>query len=227
LLTYANNIELVWQLPGCCAIREKRELVALAHPVDKYETVQDLLEHVESVLPGYGAHAARVGSLVSQLIQGFSSCSTDADALMCAALLHDIGKIRVPKTILDFPGHLSETELAMVQLHASHGSLMLETNSHFADFAKMVRHHHEWWDGHGYPDGLAGQDIPFGSRCIGVADAYDAMTSDRPYRSALTREQANFELLRCRGTQFDPDIVDALMIILSKDTVFSLPAEQN
>jgi len=125
------------------------------------------------------------------------------------ALLHDIGKIGVPDNILRKPAALSEAEWVTMRKHPEFGARIVAGIPFLEDVARIVRHHHERWDGRGYPDGLAGEDIPLGARIFAVADSFDAMTSDRPYRRAMTIDEARAEVARCRGTQFDPTVADA------------------
>jgi HD-GYP domain-containing protein (c-di-GMP phosphodiesterase class II) len=127
------------------------------------------------------------------------------------ALLHDVGKIRVPKTIINKPGKLDEAEWAIIRRHTIEGETMLRrVGGVLATVGQFVRSSHERYDGSGYPDGLAGDAIPIESRIVSVCDSYSAMTSNRPYRPALTVTAALTELRRCAGSQFDPDIVEAI-----------------
>jgi HD-GYP domain-containing protein (c-di-GMP phosphodiesterase class II) len=135
------------------------------------------------------------------------------------ALLHDIGKIGVPDAILRKPGRLTEAERRQMQRHPEIGYRVIADIPSFAQAAEIVLHHHEFYDGRGYPNGLAGDDIPLGARIFAVADALDAMTCDRPYRRAMSRAQALAEIARCRGSQFDPRVVDALLS-MSEGEVF-------
>jgi HD-GYP domain-containing protein (c-di-GMP phosphodiesterase class II) len=131
-----------------------------------------------------------------------------------AALLHDIGKIGIPETILRKPGSLTGEEMLVMQRHPDIGARILEPVPYFANLVPLVRSSHERWDGRGYPDGLAGEEIPLGSRVIAVCDAFHAMTEDRIYREALALPAAVTEIERCAGTQFDPICVDALLASL-------------
>jgi len=127
-----------------------------------------------------------------------------------AALLHDIGKIGIPNSILFRPDHLTTPEWNIMKLHPVTGSELLHSQNNInfgSEIIDAVRHHHEKWDGSGYPDGLYAEDIPLAARIIAVADAYDAMISDRPYRKALSKEYALNEIMNCSGKQFDPMIV--------------------
>ncbi len=132
------------------------------------------------------------------------------EALEFGAILHDIGKIYIPETILQKEGKLTKEEMADIRKHPEVGAHMIKDIPYLAPSAPMVLHHHERWDGEGYPEGLSGEEIPVGARVLAVADAFDAMTSNRPYRSALPAEVAYQEILNCSGTQFDPQIVEAM-----------------
>jgi diguanylate cyclase (GGDEF)-like protein len=138
-----------------------------------------------------------------------------ADAKL-ASLLHDIGKLSVPDDILQKPSTLTDEEMSIMQRHPGDGANMLPQSSTPASVHHAVRHHHEWFDGSGYPDGLSGEHIPLVSRILLVTDAYDAMTSDRPYRAAMPEEAAIEELRRCSGTQFDPRVVEAFLRVLAR-----------
>jgi putative nucleotidyltransferase with HDIG domain len=124
-----------------------------------------------------------------------------------AGLLHDIGKIGVPESVLLKPERLTEEEFALIREHPDAGARILETIPFLDDIVNVVRYHHERWDGTGYPEGLSGEKIPYLARVLAVADAYDAMITDRPYRKAMPTEDARAELLACAGTQFDPEVV--------------------
>jgi diguanylate cyclase (GGDEF)-like protein len=131
------------------------------------------------------------------------------DELGRAAELHDIGKIAIPDTILDKPGPLDDAEWAFMRRHTIIGERILMAAPALTPVARIVRSTHERWDGQGYPDGLAGEEIPLGAQIVGVCDAFDAMTTDRSYRPAMGEEEAIAELRLCAGTQFDPTVVEA------------------
>ena len=132
------------------------------------------------------------------------------------AVLHDIGKVRVPEAILNKPTALTDEEWAVMRTHPEVGERILQPIKSLEAILPVVRHHHERWDGRGYPDGLAGRAIPLGARIVAVCDAYRAMTEDRPYRNALPADEARAELQRCAGTQFDPECVELLLRALDK-----------
>lgn len=136
-----------------------------------------------------------------------------------AGLLHDIGKIAIADAILLKPGPLTESEYAEIRRHPEVSAEIIGGGSVLSDLTAGIRHHHERWDGHGYPDGLAGEGIPLEARILAVADAYDAMTTDRPYRDSMTVERARTILLMERGKQFDPSMVDALIALIDQGIV--------
>jgi putative nucleotidyltransferase with HDIG domain len=132
-------------------------------------------------------------------------------ALEAASLLHDVGKLAVPDYVLNKPGALSRSEFDRIKLHASTGATILKSVEFPYPVVPIVRHHHEQWNGKGYPDGLAGEGIPLGARILTVVDCFDAITSDRPYRRAMTDQQAIAVLLERRGSMYDPRVVDAFI----------------
>ena len=135
-----------------------------------------------------------------------------------ASLLHDVGKIGVPHTILRKPGRLTDAEFAIVKQHVVLGEVLIREIPSLEEVRSAVVSHHERWDGGGYPHGLRGESIPLLGRIIAVADAYSAMTSDRPYRKSLSPEEAVAELRQCAGTQFDPQLVELFVAGLTLRT---------
>jgi diguanylate cyclase (GGDEF)-like protein len=156
------------------------------------------------------AHARAVGNLAATLAQKLG-LSADADTIRSAALLHDIGKMGIPDLVLNKPSTLDEAEWALMREVPLAGERILRSVPGMGAAARLVRHVHERWDGGGHPDGLAGDQIPLGSRVIAPCDAYHAMTSPRPWRPAMTHEQAVHELLEGSNTQFDPEVVEVLI----------------
>ncbi len=157
-------------------------------------------EHSEAVIDMSGAVARNLG------------CNAqDIERVKSAALLHDIGKVAIPDEILHKPGPLTDTEWKLMKEHPVIGERILRVLPGLGTIARIVRHEHERWDGGGYPDGLAGDEIPLGSRIIIAADTYHAITSDRPYRAARSHSEAVEELTKCAGSQFDPNVTAALI----------------
>lgn len=131
-----------------------------------------------------------------------------------AGLLHDVGKIGVPDTLLLKPSHLTPEEYEHIKSHVETSSAIIRSVPFLAEVVPAVRHHHERWDGSGYPDGLEGDHIPMAARILAVSDAFDAMTTDRPYRPAMSTAEARRRLLDGAGKQFDPQMVDALVALI-------------
>ncbi|MCA0377247.1 MAG: HD-GYP domain-containing protein [Gemmatimonadetes bacterium] len=158
---------------------------------------------------GHSQRVSRFSRIIAQLV-GLSP--REIDRVATAALLHDVGKIHeIFAPILQKPGRLTAEERAIMELHPIKSAELVAKISDLQDIVPAVRHHHENWDGTGYPDQLAGKEIPVGSRIIMFADTIDAMTTDRPYRKALSEKEVREELAKYRGIQFDPEICDALL----------------
>jgi diguanylate cyclase (GGDEF)-like protein/PAS domain S-box-containing protein len=175
------------------------------------ETVLLLAAAAEAHDGATGRHLQRVQALVEALARELGTPYEEARALGMAAVLHDIGKLFVPETVLASAGPLDGAGWVLMKRHTTLGEQFLNGHTSFEPAATIARHHHERWDGTGYPDGLAGVDIPAAATIVTVADAYDAMTSGRPYRGPLSLESAIAEILACSGTQFSPRVVEALL----------------
>ena len=171
--------------------------------------VRAIADALEARDPFVYGHARRVGGYAGAIGRRMHLSVAALEQLSLAALLHDVGKIGTPDSVLLKPSALTGEEQAVVQLHAERGARMLAGVPEMEEVAAAVRHHHENYDGTGYPEGLAGEQIPVASRIIRVADAYDAMTSPRPFRDALSHEAAVAELVKKTGTLFDPEVVRA------------------
>ena len=148
---------------------------------------------------------------VSGLIHDISISQESIEKIRFAGLIHDIGKIGIKESILNKPGKLTDEEYRHIKSHPEVGERILAPIVEDKEILEIVRHHHERYDGKGYPDGLKAERIPLGARILAVADTYDAMTSERPYREAMSIETACNEIKRCKGTQFDPAVADAFL----------------
>ncbi|MHB9111423.1 MAG: response regulator [Thermoleophilia bacterium] len=173
--------------------------------------VQALAEALEAKDPYTNGHSMRVTELAVTLARESGLSDEDQNRIRLAGLVHDIGKIGVPEVILHKPDRLTEQEYDFIREHPTIGERILKPVIRDPEVLAIVLHHHERFSGGGYPEGLVGEDIPIGSRLMCVADAYDAMTSCRPYRSALRPDKARSQLLANRGSQFDPEVVDLFM----------------
>lgn len=160
-------------------------------------------------------HADRIQKYAIALGKRISLSDANMDELVLSAMFHDIGKIGVPDSILLKPGALDDDEWHVMKKHCEIGFNILNASPNMASVAKYVLHHHERWDGSGYPAGLKGEEIPLVSRMIAIADAYDVMTTDRVYSRSMTPLEAIEELVRCKGTQFDPELIDHFISCLS------------
>lgn len=180
------------------------------------QTNRELLElmvaAIEARDPYTSGHSRRVADKARVIAKAVGLGARDVERVVAAALLHDVGKIHeVFGPILSKPGRLTPEEQVIMRTHPVKSAELAAKVTELRDVVPLIRHHHENWDGTGYPDGLKGEDIPMGSRIIMFADTIDAMTTDRPYRAALDAAAVRKELLRFRGTQFDPSICDALI----------------
>jgi len=155
-------------------------------------------------------HSERVTRYSVAIGRALRLSGSDLDNLRYAAGLHDIGKVAISRKILNKLGRLTEDEFEIMKQHSSLSIRILEKLEGLKEASKLVKHHHERYDGNGYPDGLAGEQIPLGARIISVAEAFEFLTSDVPWRDALDQESALKEVEACGGTQFDPEVARAL-----------------
>jgi HD-GYP domain-containing protein (c-di-GMP phosphodiesterase class II) len=172
-------------------------------------TLRSLVSTIEAKDPYTKQHSQRVTDLAVLIAEEMRCTPNQIDTLRVAGYLHDLGKLGVRDSILLKPGRLSEEEFEQIKTHPTIGESIIAPIGLLPEERALIRHHHERWDGKGYPDGLREKQIPFLARILSVADAFDAMTSDRPYRAALSYRTGLEEIVRCKGTQFDPQVVDA------------------
>ena len=178
---------------------------------ESLETVAATIDAKNLYLKG---HSKRVAEYSREVAGRMGMSEDDCQAVYFAGLLHDIGKIGIPNSILDKQQKLTDEEYDVIKRHCSLGSEILKSMSAVPELAQVARWHHERYDGSGYPDGLKGEEIPIFARIISVCDAYDAMSSERSYRKPLLREEIIGQLVKYRGIQFDPKVVDAMLSTL-------------
>jgi len=179
-----------------------------------YNTVETLVRTIQAKDPYTSGHSTRVSRYGLLVAEKLGLSTKEKHQLYLASMLHDIGKIGVPDDLLNRPGKLSDEEMERVRNHVQLGASMIEMLGEMHPIVPLIRHHHESWDGSGYPDGLKGEEIPLISRIVSVADMYDAMTSDRPYRKRRHQHEAVEEIKRCIGTKLDPRVAEAFLMVL-------------
>ncbi len=189
-----------------------------------YNTVETLVRTIQAKDQYTAGHSTRVSRYCLMIADKLGLSTKQKHELYLAAMLHDIGKIGVPDDLLNRPGNLSQEEMERVRNHVVVGASMVEMLGEMHPIVPLIRHHHECYDGSGYPDGLRGEQIPLVSRIIAVADMYDAMTSDRPYRKRRTHQFAVDEILAASGIKIDPQVAAAFLEVL-KDIVPATPRE--
>lgn len=208
-----HELDLLQALADSTAVAIENVQVYEQLDAARTETLQCLARAAEYRDGATYEHTERVADLAARLATELGWDAERVELLRLAAPLHDIGKLAVTDTVLLKPGKLTDDEFDQVKVHAEAGaSILSDARSDVLRMGREVaRSHHEWWDGTGYPHGLAGTAIPEAGRIVALADVYDALTSPRPYKDAWTHEQARDEIVRFRGTHFDPDVVDAFL----------------
>jgi putative nucleotidyltransferase with HDIG domain len=212
---YGKNQVRVYR-PDVVEIAELKRLAAGPDRAARFRAAASLAKAVDARDAYTGSHSERVADLAARIATRLGVDREQVELTRLAGSLHDLGKLAIPEEILRKPGPLTDPERLVLERHPQIGFRMLESLG-VDPVADWVLHHHERWDGSGYPDGLPGETIPLGARIIFVADAYDAMTSERVYRRRVAPGQAIAELKRCSGSQFDPEIVAAFADELELD----------
>ncbi len=212
-----DDLEQVRQLTDQVAVA-----LANTHLVEELDalnwgTLTALARAVDAKSPWTAGHSERVTSMGIRIGDELKLAAEEIDVLHRGGLLHDIGKIGVPAVILDKPGKLTREEYQLMQEHPVIGANILQPIAAYADVIPIVRQHHEKWDGTGYPDGLAQKKIHFYARIFAVADVYDAMVSDRPYRDGFPVETVIETIIESSGSHFDPEVVDAFLRVIADD----------
>jgi putative nucleotidyltransferase with HDIG domain len=199
------------------ALRERSKALSEAYQrleENALEAIESLNATVEAKDPYTAGHSLRVQRIALAIGEELGLTPKELDALRVGGLFHDIGKIAVPDGILTKPARLTPEEYERIKEHSAAGARIVAKFGRLREAVPIIRHHHERWDGRGYPDGLEGEGIPLAAGIVGLADAWDAMTTDRPYHRALTLDEAFAEVRAGRGTQFVPAVVDAFFSVV-------------
>ena len=201
------------------ALRERSAALSESYRLleeNSLEAIESLNATVEAKDPYTAGHSLRVQRISVSIAQELGVSPKDLDAVRFGGLFHDIGKIAIPDVLLTKPARLTEDEYELMKRHSSEGARIVSKFGRLRDCVPVIRHHHERWDGAGYPEHLAGEDIPLLASVVGFADAWDAMTIERPYQRALRVDEALAEVRENSGTQFSPQVVDAFFAAVAK-----------
>ncbi len=219
-------------IPSILVLRVKNaiELVSLQRDLNRevklktYENEQLFIQVVSSLAAAIDAkdtytngHSGRVAEYSKEIARRYGYNESKQDSIYMMGLLHDVGKIGVPDAVINKPDRLTDEEFALIKVHPEIGGRILENIKNMPELSMGARWHHERYDGTGYPDGLKGEDIPEQARIIAIADAYDAMTSNRSYRKYMPQDKVRAEIERCKGSQFDPVFADILLEMIDDD----------
>uniref|UniRef100_UPI0040567944 HD-GYP domain-containing protein n=1 Tax=Agathobacter sp. TaxID=2021311 RepID=UPI0040567944 len=202
------------------AQEQKRQVEQLSEEIMK--TLANTIDAKDKYTNG---HSMRVATYSREIARRCGKSQKEQQDIYYIGLLHDIGKIGIPDHIINKPGRLTDEEYQVIRQHPVIGSDILKTISRIPTIVTGARWHHERYDGKGYPDGLAGEDIPENARLIGVADAYDAMTSNRSYRNVLSQEIVRGEIEKGKGTQFDPHFAEVMLQMIDEDIHYEMRAK--
>ena len=219
VLRVRHTIELVRLQRDLAAEVEKK---AKENENLSFHLVQTLAEAIDAKDKYTNGHSGRVADYSREIAARFGYDAKRQDEIYMMGLLHDVGKIGVPDKVINKPGKLTEEEFAKIKKHPEKGSHILEKITEMPKLMIGARWHHEHYDGSGYPDGLAGEEIPEEARIIAVADAYDAMTSHRSYRGMLEQAEVRKEIENGKGTQFDPVFADIMLTMIDDDKEYNM-----
>jgi HD-GYP domain-containing protein (c-di-GMP phosphodiesterase class II) len=210
---FTHQRELAQQNAGLAQYNERLALRNERMALQVAETMVNAIDAKDHYTAGHSAAVAQWASDIAKMLR---LSEHDVNVTHLASLMHDVGKIGIPDAVLGYPGKLDSKGWAQIKTHSRIGEGILKPIDGWSDLARVVLYHHERYDGEGYPTGAAGERIPLISRIICVADSYSAMVSDRPYRAKLSTHVAKAELTANKGTQFDPQVVDAFLTLLEQ-----------
>lgn len=226
LLRVRHTIELVrLQSNLSKEVRKKtQEVIAQSVKLERMtiQIVKALSGAVDAKDTYTSGHSARVADYAKEIAKRAGLSKEEQDTIYMMGLLHDVGKIGISDTIINKPAKLTDEEYAIMKSHPVQGEKILQNISEFPNLAVGAKWHHERYDGRGYPDGKAGEDIPMEARIISVADAYDAMTSNRSYRKNMTQEFVRGEMEKGKGVQFDPKFAEIMLQMIDEDVDFQM-----
>ena len=226
LLRVRHTIELIRLQENLAQEVEKKtqEVKAQHEKLDKIsmQIVKALSGAIDAKDTYTNGHSTRVADYSRKIAKHAGFSAKQQDDIYMMGLLHDVGKIGIPGVIINKPGKLTDEEFEKIKTHPALGEGILKNITEFPQLAVGARWHHERYDGKGYPDGIAGEDIPTEARIIAVADAYDAMSSRRSYRDVLAQNVVREEMAKGRGTQFDPDFADIMLAMIDGDTDYQM-----
>jgi HD-GYP domain-containing protein (c-di-GMP phosphodiesterase class II) len=201
-------------LPGVLMQRAVRQTILLR--TETHKALASLVEIVELRDPYTAGHSRRVATAARAIAERLELTAEEADLIESAGRVHDLGKVALDPHVLLKAGKLNDEEWLQMKLHPVYGADVVAQFAAYREGTGLVRHHHERWDGRGYPDGLQGEAIPLGARILAVADTFDALTSDRPYRAGMDRERAIAILREGAGSHWDPRVVEAMVAVLAE-----------
>ncbi len=227
-LTLLATAVWVWFTRRNAAVRgDARELLQTTRELEQslLDTIETLNAAVEARDPYTAGHSQRVRRVALAVARALALPAERLEALGTAALFHDIGKIGMPDSILTKTEQLTRDEAALMREHVTRGAEIVAKFPSFSSAVPAIRYHHERWDGLGYPDGMSGDEIPLEAAIIGLADAWDAMTTDRPYATALSLNEAMMQVRAGRGKQFNPVVVDAFWEVAKARPADVLPPD--
>ncbi len=215
---HESDVQFLSLLAGQAAVAIENANLYNSLQTSYLHTIVSLANALEARDPYLSGHSTKVLTYAVQIARKMGLGEREIGDIRNAAMLHDIGKIGVRDAVLLKPGRLDDSEWKILKMHPEMGSNIIAPVRHLSRCVPLILHHHESFDGTGYPSGLAGSEIPQGARIISVADTFDAMSSNRPYRDALSHEAAVMELRRVAGSQLDPDCVAAFLAVLEEET---------